>query len=74
VPSRIEACSLQKLIAFASGRAMAAWKSFMPPSLTRGANEAGFNPRASTHGRANDWMKARGLTEGQSQHEKIVAG
>ena len=29
---------------------------------------------ADLFGRAYDWMKARGLTEGQSEHDKLVVG
>ena len=29
---------------------------------------------AELFGRAYDWMKERGLTEGQSQHDKLVVG
>ena len=41
----------QKLTTFAAGPLAAAWKSFMPPSLTRRSSEAVGNPRASTQGR-----------------------
>jgi hypothetical protein len=59
--------ALKRLTTFASGPLAAAWKSFIPPGLTRRSSEPAANPSTSTQGgmpTESRWRAQRSLRSG----------